>query len=222
VVKRNFFVRCKIRGVHIRVRAPRVPATRAKPSHLKKSLSSPCKSLYRVSLSCHVRTRKGEKRERGEEWKWEAVEKKREREERKRKSMKFSKGRKEERKRDQRAALSRSCIPRSWKTHCLGCTHTDSGGCVASVKYRRSDFVEWACTSKRCSSRAVDSNEPSLSVAERKRERERERERKEHIWSIDRSEMRLSPRNRFHLDLVTLFQGAFQISPLVHSRSQIG
>lgn len=29
-----------------------------------------------------------------------------------------------------------------WKTHCLGCTHTGSDGCVTSVKYRRSDSVE--------------------------------------------------------------------------------
>lgn len=79
----------------------------------------------------------------------------------------------------------RSCIPRSWKTHCLGCTHTGSGGCVASVKYRRSDSVERACTSKRGARVASQILVDHLHLREGRREggrkggRERKKEKKE-------------------------------------------
>lgn len=125
----------------------RVPATRTEPSHLKKSLAFLRESLCHVSLSCHVRMRKGEKSEKGEKVKDEEKERKRgmekmEKRERGRARNSAKREKKREKERDQQAASRRSCIPRSWKTHCLGCTHTGSGGCVASVKYRRSDSVE--------------------------------------------------------------------------------
>lgn len=138
----------------------RVPATRTEPSHLK-SLSSPHESLCHVSLSCHVRMRKGER-------KWERERRRRGKEEEREIQRRKKRGEKEG------SALSRSCIPRSWKTYCLGCTHTDSGGCVANVKYRRSDSVEWACTSKRFSSRTANSSGPSPSAGRNEREIERE------------------------------------------------
>lgn len=160
-------LRCKIRGA--RIRAPRVPATRAESSHLKKSRTSPRESLC---LSCHVRMRKGEKRERGEKVRGRRGKGRGKKRERGKEREIQRKKKRREKEGSAGTALSRSCIPRSWKTHCLGCTHTGSGGCVASVKYRRSDSVESACTSKRCSSRA-DSSGPSPSAGESERERER-------------------------------------------------
>lgn len=79
-------------------------ATRAEPPHLKKSLFSLREFLCYVSLSRHIRMRKGEKtkRKRG----------KRDGEERKSKSAKFSEERKEEKRRDQHGRLRRGAAYR--------------------------------------------------------------------------------------------------------------